>query len=125
MFRYLIALFSLTAITVAVAQAPSYGPIDIRNIASSAIMQSGSSVSQTTNFLKINKGTGSPTAVTLPSNPINGIFYTIKDGKGDCKTNPITLTPPSGLIDGNPTFVMNINSMAVTLVFDGTNWNII
>jgi hypothetical protein len=95
-------------------------------VGTGAIMTSGSSITMSTNYLKINKTSGSATAVTLPTVAVPWINeYTIKDGKGDCATNPITLTPSSGLIDGASTFVMNINSLSVTLVFDGTNWSII
>jgi hypothetical protein len=89
-------------------------------------MISGSSIVMSTNYLKINKTSGSATAVTLPTLTVPWVGeYTIKDGKGDCATNPITITPPSGLIDNSATFVMNVNSLSVTFVFDGTNWSII
>ncbi len=55
-------------------------------------------------FLVINKTVGEPTVVNL----LDGVRVTIKDGKGDAATNPITLTPPAnGAIDGQPTKVMD------------------
>jgi hypothetical protein len=95
-------------------------------VGTGAIMTSGSSITMSTNYLNIKKASGSATAVTLPSVAVPWINeYTIKDGNGDCATNPITITPPTGLIDNSESFVMNVNSMAITLVFDGTNWSLI
>ncbi len=55
-------------------------------------------------FIVINKTTGEATTVNL----LDGVRVTVKDGKGDAATNPITLTPPAnGAIDGQPTKVMD------------------
>lgn len=89
-------------------------------------LTSGSSVTMTTTVLLVNKTSGSPTTVTLPASPI--VFtqtYIVKDQKGDAATNNITLVPSSGLIEGASSFVMNVNRMSVSLIFDGTNWNVV
>lgn len=89
------------------------------------IVTAGSSITMSagTTRLVINKTSGSPTAVTLPAIPIVWTQrYTIKDGKGDCATNNITVTPFSGLIDNQTSFVMNINGMAIEMDFDGINY---
>jgi|SRR5579859_4279526 len=91
-----------------------------------ATMTSGSSLTMTTTILLINKTSGSATAITLPASPISFTqTYVIKDQKGDAATNNITLTPSSGLIDGQASFVMNINSQSASLIFDGTNWSLV
>lgn len=73
----------------------------------------------------VNKTSGAATTVNLPSSPATGRTLIIKDGKGDCQTNNITLTPASGNIDGEGTFVMRVNYTAITLVYNGTEWSII
>lgn len=91
-----------------------------------ATLASGASVTMSTAVLLVNKATGSATAVTLPPAPV--VFtqtYIIKDQKGDAATNNITVTPSSGLIDGASSFVMNINRMSISLIFDGTNWSLV
>lgn len=88
-----------------------------------ATLTSGSSITMSTTILLINKTSGSATAVTLPVTPIILTQrYTIKDGKGDCATNNITITPSSGTVDNQSSLVMNVNGMSVDLDFDGTNW---
>jgi hypothetical protein len=98
--------------------------LTVSTVRTGAVLLSGASVTQTTNYLVINKGTPSATAVLMiaASVPPFLMEYTVKDGGYNCATNNITLTPPSGLIDGKASFVMKINGMAVTYHFDGTNY---
>lgn len=76
-------------------------------------------------ILVINKTVGAATTLNLPANPSIGDYYTIKDGKGDAGANNITVTPAAGNIDGGGTYVMNTNYQSVTVVYNGTQWNII
>lgn len=76
-------------------------------------------------YVVINKGTGSPTAITLTASPITGRTITIKDGKGDAATNNITISPAAGLIDGANNVVIQGNSGSVTLEYNGSQWNIL
>lgn len=82
-------------------------------------------VATTDDVIVVNKGTGAATAANLPATPATGTRFTIKDGKGDAGTNNITITPAAGNIDGAGTYVMNINYQSVTVVYNGTQWNII
>lgn len=65
-----------------------------------------------------------PVAVTLPVGTTGHIFY-LKDGTGDASTNPITITPTAGTIDGALTATINSDFGALTLVWNGTQWNIL
>jgi hypothetical protein len=69
----------------------------------------------------------SPAAVTvnLANAPVTNQRVTIKDVNGVCATNPITVVPNAGNIDGAANFVMNTNYASVVLQFFGTNWGII
>lgn len=73
----------------------------------------------------VNKTSGEATAVNLPSTPTNGTVFIIKDGKGDSATNNITVTPSVENIDGSANYVINVNYGSVTIVYNGTEWNII
>lgn len=73
----------------------------------------------------VNKGTGAATTANLPASPATGDTYVIKDGKGDAATNNITVTPAAGNIDGAGTYVMSINYQSVTVVYNGTQWNLV
>ena len=73
----------------------------------------------------INKTVASISNVNLPSSPPTGLVLTIKDGKGDASTNNIILTPSTGGIDGSGAFTMNTNYGSVTIVYNGTDWNVI
>lgn len=76
------------------------------------------------NVVVLNKTVGAATTVTLPAGAL-GLRYTVKDGKGDADTNPITLTPAAGTIDGQSTQIINVPYGALTVVYNGTEWNII
>lgn len=73
----------------------------------------------------VNKTVGAATTVNLPGSPVAGQTFIIKDGKGDAATNNITITPAAGNIDGSATYVVNTNYASVTVVYNGTEWNII
>lgn len=73
----------------------------------------------------INKTTGAATTVNLPSSPVTGQSYYIKDGKGDAVTNNITITPASGNIDSVSSYIINVNFACAQLVYNGTQWNVI
>jgi len=60
--------------------------------------------------------------ITLPSVPKSGKIYTIKDVGGNATTNPITITPASGTIDGVASLTINTNYGKVNLITDGMNW---
>ena len=56
---------------------------------------------------------------------LNGFTFRVKDERGTASTYPITITPSSGNIDGNPSVTMSINYMSLTMVARNNNWWII
>jgi hypothetical protein len=100
---------------------------DAQVVAVRVVTASGAvTVSATTDYLiVVNKTTGAATTVNLPASPTTGLTYVIKDGKGDANTNNITLTPAAGNIDGATTWVMTTNYASKTIVYNGTQWNVI
>lgn len=73
----------------------------------------------------VRKTSGAATAVTLPSSPVTGRIYIIKDGKGDAATNNITISPASGTIDASANVVLATAYGSLDFVYDGTQWSII
>ena len=71
---------------------------------------------------------GAAKTVNLPAAATAGAgkTYVIKDETGSASTNNITVDANSAeLIDGAATYVMAVNRESVTLVCDGTGWQII
>lgn len=73
----------------------------------------------------VNKTVGAATAVALYAAPLAGSQVIIKDGKGDAAANNITITPAAGTIDGAATLVIAANYGKASLVYNGTQWNVI
>ncbi len=84
----------------------------------------GITVSSADGLVVINKLVAGPTAVTLEPNPVSGTQHRIKDGRGDAASNPITISPASGTIDGSSSFTLNQNRAAITLEFNGFEWSV-
>ena len=64
-----------------------------------------------------------PASVILPASPLGTVFV-IKDIDGDAATNPITITA-STTIDGAASATINSPYGSITLIFNGTEWNIV
>jgi hypothetical protein len=73
----------------------------------------------------VNQTSGAAITVNLPSSPVTGTVYEIKDGKGDSTTNNITITPAAGTIDGGATFVIAKNYTSISLLYNGSEWNVL
>lgn len=76
------------------------------------------------NLIVVNKSVGSATTITLPAAPTTGSMVVVKDGKGDAATNNITVDGNGKNIDGDATRVISVNYGAVSLVYNGTQWNV-
>lgn len=73
----------------------------------------------------INKGTPDVTTVTLPSGVPVGAQFTVKDGKGDASSRPITVVPASGTIDGATNYIMRSDRQAITAMYSGSEYVIL
>lgn len=62
------------------------------------------------------------TVTVNPATLIPGRNYTVKDWKGIAATYPITITPASGLFDGNVNFVLSFNYQSFAFTTDGINF---
>lgn len=67
-----------------------------------------------------------PVTICLPASHLADKQYDVKDITGDAEVNNITVESEDGdLIDGNLTFVLNVEYQGATFVSDGTDWYII
>jgi hypothetical protein len=78
-------------------------------------------VSLTDYYLAVN--VDEPTSIILPVAPTGTVFI-IKDIDGDASINPITVTA-STTIDGAASALINTDYGSITLIFNGTEWNIV
>jgi hypothetical protein len=65
-----------------------------------------------------------PVSVVLPVS-VTGKVFVIKDIDGDALTNPITVTATGSTIDGQANYILDVNYASITLVYNGTEWNVI
>lgn len=89
------------------------------------VTASPATVASADGLIVCNRSTSGTMAISLEASPVAGVTHVIKDGKGDAATNPITITPASGTIDGASSFVLSVNRAAVTVTYTGTEWSVI
>jgi hypothetical protein len=79
----------------------------------------------TTDYFISCNPTGGAITINLPAAPTKYHMYVIKDRTGAASTNNITIQSSGGvLIDGAATYVLEGNFGAITLLFNGTNYEI-
>jgi hypothetical protein len=64
------------------------------------------------------------TTINLPASPTLGDYYQIKDKIGNASVNNITVLGNGNLIDGLPSYLLDLDYCSIPLVFNGTGWNI-
>lgn len=103
--------------TVVIAYAPTY-----TNVTNA---MSPYSTTVTDNFISVNVTAGAVT-IRLPNAPASSRVFTIKDRVGLAGANNITITTVGGAvnIDGATSFVMNTAYEAMSLLFNGTSYEI-
>jgi hypothetical protein len=76
----------------------------------------------------INKALGGSHTVNLPDGEVVGVgkLYTIKDSRGSSSTSPITVVAYAPqTIDGQATQTIQADYESITVVWNGSHWNII
>ena len=73
-------------------------------------------------FIIWNSATTGAKSQTIPT-PTAGLVFNIKDKYGSAGTYNITITPLTGTIDGQATYVINQNYAVITLVADANSNN--
>jgi len=70
--------------------------------------------------------TAAPTTIDLDPSPNNGQIHYIKDSDGNATNpNPVTIDGNGNTIDGNATIKIRQNYGSFTLIYNGTQWNIV
>jgi hypothetical protein len=98
--------------------APASSPAAPISVTSSTVLPFGAA-----GDVSIANGTAAPITVTLPPTPTMGQALMLKDTAGNAGTYPITIVPAAaGTIDGNLSYQLMSNYMAVELYWMGTQW---
>ena len=63
--------------------------------------------------------------IHLPTNPIEGDTYQVKDKTGTANANNITINGSGKNIDGSSTYLINVNYATVKLVYNDTQWSVL
>jgi len=63
--------------------------------------------------------------ITPLASPTTGQRHIIKDSVGSAAANNITVTPSGKNIDGAASSVINVNYGSVTIIYNGTEWNVV
>jgi hypothetical protein len=94
-------------------------------VTSVAVGASPYTVLSTDQFLAV-QSTGGAITIKLPNAPATGRVIVIKDSTNDAATNNISVTTVGGTvtIDGQTTYTMNVNYQAISVVFDGSNYEV-
>lgn len=61
--------------------------------------------------------------ITLPAGTL-GKVYIIKDAVGDASTNPITVVTTGSTIDGQPSYLLDLDWASIGLIYNGIEWNV-
>jgi hypothetical protein len=61
--------------------------------------------------------------ITLPAG-VTGKCYIIKDSIGDANINPITVITTGSTIDGETSYVLDIDWSSIGLIYNGIEWNV-
>jgi hypothetical protein len=79
----------------------------------------------TDEFLKVDVSGGVVT-IKLPNSTTTGRVITIKDATGNAATSNISVTTVGGsvTIDGQTTYTIATNYLSITVIFDGTNYEV-
>jgi hypothetical protein len=83
------------------------------------------SVVDTDTIVLVNNLTAGPITVTLPSAPCAGRMIFIKDVAGNANSFGITVLAAVGTIDGLAGFIVSQNYQSITLLYNGSEWNLI
>lgn len=74
----------------------------------------------------VNQTIPNPTTIFTPSAPNINKEIVIKDSKGDANINNITVeVSGGGTIDGKTSHIIDVEYEAITLIWNGSEWNII
>jgi hypothetical protein len=79
----------------------------------------------TDNYIAVDCSAGVVT-LNFPNAPTTNRIWVVKDKTGSAATNNISITTPGGTvtIDGSTTYKLVANYTAISLLFDGTNYEI-
>lgn len=89
-----------------------------------AVITTATTLTATNQLVIVNNGAAT-TTVTLDAAPATGKTITVKDGSGNASGFNITIAGNGKNIDGAASLIINVNYEAVSLAYNGTQWNIV
>jgi hypothetical protein len=95
----------------------------IVNITSDYTINNGRSTAY--DYIILGDTTSGIFTITLPPSPSAGDIYIIKDSVGIASTNNLTVSGGGVNIDAASTYVINTNFGGITVIFNGSIWNIL
>lgn len=91
-----------------------------------AIITGQTSTTLTLTTVYVGVDTTATRTITLPASPnFDGLFYIIKDQTGSAATNNITVSGNGHNIDGTGSVTITMNYGSLSVLWDGTQWNIV
>lgn len=86
-------------------------------------IQTGTSdtASATDTWIAWNSASAAPKTQTIPAGTFNGQTFSVKDARGTAATFNMTITPASGTIDGQASYVMTLAFQSISLKWDGAS----
>ena len=98
---------------------------DILNYTQVTFAMSPYLVTATDEYLGVNTSAGGVT-ILLPNAPTTGRVFYVKDRNGTANTNNIGVTTVGGVvtIDGAATYTINTSYSAITLIFNGSSYEV-
>lgn len=94
------------------------------DIHTTTVTTSTYSVSSVDEYVGVQSTTTTPVTITLVPYPAVKRIY-IKDEGRNASKNNITLISSVGTVEGSSSIVMTKDGESLTLIFNGTNWNIV
>lgn len=65
-----------------------------------------------------------PVEVTTAPDPVQGQRVVVTDGDEHASSLPITVNGNGKLINGDPSVVLNIDGMSLSMIYDGEGWRV-
>lgn len=105
---------------------PSSGGINPPGTTYTPVVSPGATITPVTQFISVDPTAAgnTTTTITLPSAPPNFTEYVIKDRTGKASTNNILVTAGGKTIDGQTTYTMAGNYDAISLLYNGSNYEV-
>jgi hypothetical protein len=74
--------------------------------------------------IALNRAIPAASSIYLVASPVKGQLVVVKDDSGNAQSYPLTVQGNGYLIDGSGSYTLSSNWASISLIFNGTKWNI-